>query len=406
MYDIIVVGARCAGAPTARLLAQRGYKVLLVDRATFPSDIPHGHFIHRGGPQRLKRWGLLDRVTAGGCPAVTSMTTDLGDFALTGTRLEVDGVALGYAPRRARFDQLLVEAAVEAGVEFRDGFAVQGFVAEAGRITGVRGRDKATGAVVTEPATLTVGADGRNSRLAAAVDAPVYDAAPAATCWYFSYWSGAAVDGLEVYDNGRQALFAFPTHGGCCGVFVGWPAESLPAVRADVEGHFMAAVDAWPDFAARLRAGRREEPFAGATDLPNFYRKPFGPGWALVGDAGCHKDPYLALGMCDALRDAEWLVDALDAGLSGREALPAALGHYERLRNEASHDDYAENLRAARFTPLPPQVLGLRAALRGNEAATREFYLARERMIPPETFFNRENMRRVMAGLERDAVSG
>src|SRR5262245_31177553 len=116
MYDAIVVGARCAGASTAMLLARRGHKVLLVDRATFPSEIPHGHFIHRHGPARLQRWGLLDRIVASGCPAVRTMTTDFGDFPLTGEDLEIDGVALGYGPRRVVLDQILVEAAVKAGV--------------------------------------------------------------------------------------------------------------------------------------------------------------------------------------------------------------------------------------------------------------------------------------------------
>ena len=96
MHDVIVVGARCAGAPTAMLLARKGYRVLLVDRASFPSDVPHGHFLHRGGPKRLAKWGLLDRVTATNCPAATTSLMDLGDFPLVGTGLVVDGIPLGY----------------------------------------------------------------------------------------------------------------------------------------------------------------------------------------------------------------------------------------------------------------------------------------------------------------------
>ena len=94
MYDAIIVGARCAGAATAMLLARRGHKVLLVDRATFPSDLPHGHFIHRRGPARLKRWGLLGRVAATGAPPITSVTTDYGDFALSDRDVMVDGAPL------------------------------------------------------------------------------------------------------------------------------------------------------------------------------------------------------------------------------------------------------------------------------------------------------------------------
>jgi len=188
MYDVIV-GARCAGAPTATLLARRGHRVLLVDRATVPSDIPHGHFIHRHGPRRLQRWGLLERVAATNCPAVTSMTVDMGDVPLTGRDLSVNGVALGYGPRRAALDRVLVDAAAEAGVEVRDGFTIDAFVAEGERIAGIRGHDGRGGVSATEHATVVVGADGRNSRLARAVGASTSVSVAPVICWYWSYWS-------------------------------------------------------------------------------------------------------------------------------------------------------------------------------------------------------------------------
>src|SRR5262245_12928675 len=125
-YDAIVVGARCAGASTAMLLARRGHRVLLVDRSRFPSEIPHGHFIHRHGPVRLARWGLLDQITASGCPPVTSLTSDFGDFRLVAENLVVDGIAWGYGPRRSVLDTILVEAAVAAGAELQQGVAVDG----------------------------------------------------------------------------------------------------------------------------------------------------------------------------------------------------------------------------------------------------------------------------------------
>jgi flavin-dependent dehydrogenase len=379
------------------LLARQGYRVLLVDRATFPSEIPHGHFIHRHGPARLRRWGLLDRIVATNCPAVTSMTSDFGDFPLVGHDLAVDGVALGYGPRRAALDKVLVDAAVEAGAELREGFVVEDFIADGERITGIRGRDRRGGAAVTERAAVTVGADGRNSRLARAVRAPVYEATPAVTCWYFSYWSGVPDEGLEVYVRHNRVIFAFPTSDGLFGLFVAWPSAELAAVRADIEGQFMAVIDQVPVLAERVRGGRREERFYGATDLPNFLRAPYGPGWALVGDAGCHKDPFLALGICDALRDAELLAEALGDGLSGRCALEVALAGYERRRNEATLPDYRQNLHAARFEPPPAEVTQLRAALRGNQEATNRFIMANEGMIPREAFFNPENLQRLMA---------
>ncbi|HKV85379.1 MAG TPA: FAD-dependent monooxygenase [Ktedonobacterales bacterium] len=397
MYDVVVIGARCAGAPTAMLLAREGHKVLLVDRATFPSDIPHGHLIHREGPRCLHRWGLLGRIEASGCPPITTMTLDEGRFSLVGIDLVVDGVALGYGPRRRVFDALLVAAAVEAGVEMREGFVVDGVTSDGERITGVHGHDIRSGTPVQERAKVTVGADGRNSTLARAVQASVYGSVPVLTCWYFSYWSGVPARGLELYVREKRVIFAFPTNDGLFAVFLAWPAEELPAVRADIEGQFMATLDRAPELAVRVRGGTREERFYGATDLPNFFRRPYGPGWALVGDAGYHKDPYLALGMSDALRDAEALADALDAGLTGRSPLDEVLAGYERRRNEASMSDYRMNEQAARFMPPPPEQVQLFAALRGNQEDTNRLFLAREGMIPPETFFNPTHVGRIMA---------
>ena len=157
-------------------------------------------------------------------------------------------------------------------------------------------------------------------------------------------------------------IFAFPTNDGLVGLFVGFPLGELNAVRGDVEGHVLAAVGAIPHLGERIADGRREERFYGATQLPNFLRKPYGQGWALVGDAGCHKDPFMALGICDALRDAELLADALTDGFSGRRRTEDALADYERRRNEATLPDYHANLAMAQLGPLPDRHLRLRAA--------------------------------------------
>jgi flavin-dependent dehydrogenase len=398
MYDAIVIGARCAGAPTAMLLARKGYKVLLADRATFPSEIPHGHFIHRDGPGHLHRWGLLDRVLATGCPPITSATLDFDDFPLVGKDLLVDEVAMGYGPRRSVFDKVLLDAAVEAGAELREGFVVESFETEGERVTGIRGRDKQSGAAATERARLTIGADGRNSRLARTVQAPVYEAAPALTCWYFSYWADVPdSDSLEMYIRQRRVIFAFPTNDDLFAVFIAWPIQQFHAIRSNIEEHFISALSRVPSLAERVRSGRRAERFYGTADVPNFLRRPHGPGWALVGDAGCHKDPYLALGVGDALRDAELLADAVDEGLSGRRHLDDALADYERRRNEAMLGEYHQNLQMARFEPLPKELMQIRAAVRGDQEATNQFFMAREGMIPRETFFNPENLQRIMA---------
>ena len=221
MYDVIVMGARCAGAPTAMLLARKGYRVLLVDRATFPSDIPHGHFIHRNGPGCLHGgafWIESSRARAHRSRHSRSMSVTFRWRRTT----SVDGVAFGYGPRRSLLDAVLVDAAIEARVELREGFTVQDFVSEGDRVCGIRGRTRTGTASVTERARVTIGADGRRSRLAAAVQAPVYDAFPAVTCWYSRYWTDVVMDSLEVYVLADRVIFAFPTSDSLVAIFVAW----------------------------------------------------------------------------------------------------------------------------------------------------------------------------------------
>jgi flavin-dependent dehydrogenase len=395
MYDVIIVGGRCAGAPLARLLAGGGAKVLLVDRATFPSDIPHGHFIHCQGPRRLKRWGLLDRVAAV-CPPISEQLVDLGDFPLVSYDIALDGVAWGYGPRRRLLDKILLDAAMESGVEVREAVTVDEYLFDGDAVIGIRGRSSSGGAV-QETATLTVGADGRNSRLARAVRAPVYEDGPPLTCYYFSYWSGARTHPFELYQrtSARRVIFAFKTSEDLFAVFVGAPLEELSDIRSDIEGHFMRAIDSVPEFSERLRAGTREERFYGSSDLPNFYRKPYGPGWALVGDAGCHKDPFMALGIADALRDADLLAAAILEGLGGRRPLQEALADYERVRNESSAVEYRQNLSAARFDPIPTEMLKIREAVRSNPPEATRLSMARAGMIDPREFFNPATLQRL-----------
>jgi flavin-dependent dehydrogenase len=399
-YDAIVVGARCAGASTAMLLARRGHRVLLVDRAHFPSEIPHGHFIHRHGPPRLARWGLLERITATGCPAATRQTSYLGDFPLLVNDLEVDGIAWGYAPRRAVLDKILVDAAVESGAELREGLAVAGVLSDGDRVMGIR---PAQGASIT--AQLTIGADGKHSRIAASVRAHVRDWVPTRLCWYFTYFRDVPEPGVDIHVlPRRQAIIAHPTNDQLLAVFVGWPIDEFPRVRADVWTHFMAALDLAPGLGERVRAGRPVERFFGTADMPHFSRQPCGSGWALVGDAACHKDPIMALGVCDALRDAELVAEAADDALTGERTLDAALADYERRRDEATQQDYQQNVRLARLDPIPPDLVRLRQALRDRPTDATRYFLARYGRIPHDSFFDPQNLEPILASVPERVV--
>jgi flavin-dependent dehydrogenase len=179
----------------------------------------------------------------------------------------------------------------------------------------------------------------------------MYNQVPAILCYYFSYWSGVPAQEFELYIRSRErrVIFSFRTENERFAIFVGAPIEEFESFRRDIEGTFMRTLDLVPEFSERVRSGLREERFYGSADLPNFYRKPYGNGWALIGDAGLHKDPFLALGICDGLRDAELLATAIREGLGGLRTLNDALADFERKRNEASATDYQENIAAARF---------------------------------------------------------
>jgi 2-polyprenyl-6-methoxyphenol hydroxylase-like FAD-dependent oxidoreductase len=395
MYDAIVVGARCAGAPTATLLARQGYRVLLLDRAGFPSDTLSTHFIHPPGVARLARWGLLDKVAASNCPPARRQVFDLGPFALVGAAPAIDGVADGYAPRRRLLDTILVEAATHAGAELREHFTVTELLMDGERVQGVRGHG-AGGAMVAEEARIVIGADGLRSFVARAVQAPAYYGRPALTCAYYTYWSDVPVAGPELYPRPDRMIIAGPTNDGQTVVIVFWPNAAFPAVRADIEGHFLRSLDLAPHFAERVRAGRRSERFQGAGDLPFFFRKPYGPGWALVGDAGYCKDPITAQGISDAFRDAELLTQAIDAGLSGRRPLAEALAGYEQRRNAAALPLYEFTYQLAGLAPPPPEMQQLFAALRHSQEQTDRFFGTIAGTVPIAEFFAPENLGRIL----------
>src|SRR5262245_5410813 len=176
-YDVIVVGARCAGSPTAMLLARQGHRVLVVDRASFPSDTISTHLIHPPGVAALARWGLLDRLIATNCPAIGTYVFNMGPLVLSGAPGKPDS-PVSYGPRRTVLDKLLVDAAREAGAEVREEFTVDEVLSEDGRVTGIRGHAKG-GAPVTERARVVIGADGLHSTLARAVSPEAYREKPA-----------------------------------------------------------------------------------------------------------------------------------------------------------------------------------------------------------------------------------
>ena len=199
MYDAIIVGARCAGSPLAMLLARKGYRVLLLDHAHFPSDMRMStHYIHQPAWRGSNGGSCLTESHHPECPVITSHKYDFGEFVLTGSPPPFEEVSEAYAPRRTVLDKVLVDAAVEAGAELREGFSVKTLTSDNGRVTGICG-SASKGRPVTEQARIVVGADGMNSMVARSVRAPQYNQVPRRQMSDFSYWSGVEIEGLEFY---------------------------------------------------------------------------------------------------------------------------------------------------------------------------------------------------------------
>ncbi|MDA2805540.1 NAD(P)/FAD-dependent oxidoreductase [Nocardiopsis suaedae] len=332
-YDAIIIGARCAGSPLAMLLARSGARVLLLDRATFPSDTVSTHYIHHAGVARLAAWGLLDELRASGCPPIERVAFHVAGTVLDGLPPEVDGVRTGYAPRRTVLDTILVEAAAHAGAEVRQGASFRAPLYQGDRVAGVT--CAAGGREFSARARVVIGADGKHSTLARVVGAETYADEGVQGCMYYAYWSGLPDEGFRVYTGTGCTVIVIPTNDGRTVVAVGWPREAFGRVRADVEGHYTEALrEAVPGLYAALAQGERESRIVGDGGLANRYRTSSGPGWALVGDAGHVKDPLCALGITDAFVQAELLGERLIGALGeGPEAVDRATADYAAERD-------------------------------------------------------------------------
>jgi 2-polyprenyl-6-methoxyphenol hydroxylase-like FAD-dependent oxidoreductase len=394
-YDAIVVGARCAGSPTAMLLARQGYRVLLVDKASFPSDTISTHLIQPPGVAALTRWGLLERLAATGCPPIHTYVIDFGPFAVSGSP-GTPAAPVAYAPRRTVLDKILVDAASDAGAEVRENFTVTevDFVGDV--VAGIRGHGK-DGRSVTERARVVVGADGLHSFVAKAVHPESYHEKPPLLCGYYTYWRGLPMEGrFDTYVRPARGWAAWPTNDDLTLLVVGWPLAEFEANKSDIEGNYLMSLDLAPAFAERVRAAKREGRFVG-TAVPNYFRKPFGAGWALVGDAGYNKDFITAQGIADAFRDAEACAGALHASFSTDRPFDDAMGAYQAARDAHVLAMYEFTTQLATLEPPPPDLQRILGALPGNQAAMDQFARVNAGVTSPAEFFAEENVRRILA---------
>jgi flavin-dependent dehydrogenase len=331
-YDAVVIGARCAGAATALLLARSGAKVLLVDRQARGSDTMSTHALMRTGVLQLKRWGLLRRITAERTPQICETTLHYGPDAVRvaiKTEHDVDHLC---APRRTVLDSILVDAAEAAGVEVHHGVLLSGLQFDSsGRVVGAwlkHDDDRQSGIA----AGLVVGADGRQSTVAKLVNAETYLEARFSSGCVYGYFEDLPDDGLHWYFEDQVAAGVIPTNHGQHCVFAGVPQHQFGATfRGDVERGFLRVIEQCSShLRGEIEAAQRVGRLRGFAGARGFLRQPHGPGWALVGDAGYFKDPLTAHGITDALRDAELLARAV---LDGR---PRAMAGYQQARDVLS----------------------------------------------------------------------
>lgn len=370
MFDVIVVGARCGGAPTAMLFARAGYRVLLLDRARLPADTLSTLYIQQSGVLLLDRWGLLDAVKATGCPPLDRVVYELGDIRLEGCASAVNGIREAYAPRRYLLDAVLADAAVAAGVTLRDRCSVTGLERQDGRVTGVRYSDGGT--TVTAHAPLVVGADGMRSTVARLVDAPVLHENKRLTCAYYTYWTGLSAC-FELYEGETGWVSAVPTNDAVL-VSAYHPQSRFAETQRQAEPAYRENIDInAPGLAARLRSATRVGKLRGTGDQQNFVRQASGPGWALVGDAGTHKDSLTARGITDAFVQAQLLVDAVGGTLSDPVALDGALAVYAEHRDTALMENWRGTQLVAQAEARDKRRALLRAVGRSPELTQRYF---------------------------------
>jgi flavin-dependent dehydrogenase len=384
-HDVVVVGARVAGAATAMLLARLGHDVVLVDQASFPSDTVSTHAIARSGVVQLRRWGLLDPVLKSGAPAIRQVTFHAGGESVSRPIKHKAGVNLIVAPRRYILDTIIAGAAQRAGADVRMGVTVIAAQRDSrGRVTGISGHDR-TGAPIDLGARCVIGADGLRSPVARSVGAAISQVRPAGGAAQYAYYTGIDWAGMELFVAEQSFAGVFPTHDGQACISVSTPSNDAQAVRRrsgsreEAFGELLGR--SAPQLAGRLRHARRTSPVQGMLRQPNQVRQAFGPGWALVGDAGYYRDAITAHGISDAFRDAEFLAIALDQALRADAEEGTALARYQQQRDQALREIFEITCRLAAY-PAVPAFTGLQKQL--SAAIDTEAAALAARPIPGE----------------------
>ena len=376
-YDVIVVGARCAGSATARLLALQGHRVLVVDRVhPRAGRVPSAGNVVTPGAYLLKQWGLLDELVARGCPPVTGQRVHAGGQVTEGPAGGVGGIDAMYVADHAVLDPLLCEAAEAAGAEVRIGVRVDDLLWDGDRVSGITGSGPG-GERIDVWAPLVVGADGKHSFVARAVGATTYRERAAGQCAYDAFWRNTGHRELEIFLAEGRACIVFPTHDERSWVVCARPMAEWDAFKADPVAEYHRQIEAFPELARAMEGATLDSRYHGNGDLDGFFRQASGPGWALVGDAGHTKDPGPGRGISDAFIQADLLAEAVDDALRGRRSWEKALGEFGRVRDEYSTGVYDLTHEMAMH---PPPAQAGELAARMGQASMRQMSWLIERV--------------------------
>jgi flavin-dependent dehydrogenase len=380
------------------LLARQGHRVLLLDRARFPSDKPIStHMILRPGGAALDRWGLLEGVAKLGAPPMREFSVDFGPVTLTSSSPADGAAGAAYLPRRILLDKLLLDAALEAGVEFRDDFTVRELVWEGDRVVGIRGGTR-RGASVEERAKIIVGADGLASVVARGTGAPRYHDVTTQTGVWWGYFRGLAPERISIWARPRRLFGVAATNDDLSTVMCYMAIDDFHEFAADVEGNFMSEFrEHVPGVFEQLASAERDGQWRGTGYQPNFLRQSAGPGWALVGDAGMHHDSINPSGISCAFTSAEMLAEAIHTGLTGQADLDEAVRSYQERRDARWLGHWRFSVGFARMEPPTPELRGLLQALVDKPEATRRFFGYFEGQESDLGFMDPDNVDRIMA---------
>ena len=397
MVDVIVVGARCAGAAVAMLLARRGWQVLMLDKDPPNVDMKRStHFVQALGVAKLKQWGLLPELEAV-CPGFDIYDFDFGVVRIQGRPTAVDGDARAFGPRRFVLDPILVGAAVAAGVYYRPETQITALLRNGERVTGVIASG-ADGTAQELRARIVIGADGPGSTVAKLVNASHYHEAPAQQVTMWGYWGGIKSDRLSFRTRPGLGLYCGPTDTDQMLVGINWVMARYKALDGNTEAAYHACIQELdPILAERLADAELTEPLRlGSTR--NFLRTPHGPGWVLVGDAGHKKDPCTAQGISDAFIDADECATVIDNGLRGVTSLDEELRAWHQARDKRLVPLHEMTIQLANFSALRDEEVGLYQAIAAQPEASSAFLGLLSGATRPEAFFAPDNLAHIMGG--------